>query len=499
MYRPRALSSSESLNSQSVSEVESSEHDSQADDDIVVLPNSVYKSDTVGSSGMCTGVLFLSDYCNSSSTDLSSSPSEKPSQPVLTKYPLKVQGSRQHCFSKDWYQIYPWIEYSVQQDAIYCQPCHFFGTCVGSNFIQHGFSNWKKATGKTEALLKHQKSLSHRSAMVAFQQLQLATEHNASIADQVNSQHRQIVAGNRHYIKTIASIILLCAKCKLALRGHDESPTSSDPGNFLSILEVICAHDDIVKEHYEAGSRNMKYTSPDIQNDLITIMGEMVKRRISREVNEAEMYSIMVDETKDVGKVEQISISVRYVKNNEVYERFLTYVHAEALNAEALSKHILGTLRDYDISIDNCVGQCYDGASVMSGQSKGVQTRIRTEAPKALYIHCTAHKLNLALVDTVKHIQTAGDFFALLESVYIFMSSSKAHEIFITQQKKLNPNKPPQELKRLSDTRWSCRHSSFSAVKATFSSIVGTLVTIVGGKDQDKSVSAKGILFKYVK
>ena len=239
MYRPRALSSSESLNSQSgssVSEVESSEHDSQADDDIVVLPNSVYKSDTVGSSGMCTGVLFLSDYCNSSSTDLSSSPSEKPSQPVLTKYPLKVQGSRQCCFSKDWYQVYPWIEYSVQQDAIYCQPCHFFGTCVGSNFIQHGFSNWKKATGKTGALLKHQKSSSHRSAMVAFRQLQLATEHNASIADQVNSQRRQIVAGNRHYIKTIASIILLCAKCKLALCGHDESPTSSIPGNFLSIL-----------------------------------------------------------------------------------------------------------------------------------------------------------------------------------------------------------------------------------------------------------------------
>ena len=166
----------------------------------------------------------------------------------------------------------------------------------------------------------------------------------------------------------------------------------------------------------------MKYTSLDIQNDLITIMGEMVKRRISREVNEAEMYSIMVDETKDVGKVEQISISVRYVKNNEVYERFLTYVHAEASNAEALSKHILGTLRDYDISIDNCVGQCYDGASVMSGQSKGVQTRIRTEAPKALYIHCTAHKLNLALVDTVKHIQTAGDFFCFIGiSLYFYV------------------------------------------------------------------------------
>ena len=62
-----------------------------------------------------------------------------------------------------------------------------------------------------------------------------------------------------------------------------------------------------------------------------------------------------------------------------------------SLNGQALSQHILGS-----------VGQCYDGASVMSRNCKGVQSRIRTEAPeKSLKYCCSLHgpKLNLALVD----------------------------------------------------------------------------------------------------
>ena len=70
-------------------------------------------------------------------------------------------------------------------------------------------------------------------------------------------------------------------------------------------------------------------------------MGEMLRRRISQEVNEATMYLIIAD---NLGKVEQISVVVRYVNNCNIYERFLTYIHAETLNGQALSQHILGAL-----------------------------------------------------------------------------------------------------------------------------------------------------------
>ena len=195
-------------------------------------------------------------------------------------------------------------------------------------------------------------------------------------------------------------------------------------------------------------------------------------KKISEEINEAGFYSLIVDETKDIGKAEQLSIVIRYVKEKNVHERFLTYVHAEALDAQSLT---LDTLLECNILIDRCVCQCYDGASVMSGRCNGVQAKVRKEAPKALYMHCTVHRLNLVLVDSVKSVKAAGDFFCILESLYVFIATSKAHEIFIAQQKKIMPNEPPKELKRLSDTRWSCKYSAILAVQRTYPSIVASL------------------------
>ncbi len=38
----------------------------------------------------------------------------------------------------------------------------------------------------------------------------------------------------------------------------------------------------------------------------------------------------------------------------------------------------------------------------MSGHYKGLQSRILRQNPKALYVHCQAHSLNLVLVESAK-------------------------------------------------------------------------------------------------
>ena len=88
-----------------------------------------------------------------------------------------------------------------------------------------------------------------------------------------------------------------------------------------------------------------------------------------------------------------------------------------------------------DVDISNCISQCYDGASVMSGHLSGVRARVADENPSAIYIHCNAHQLNLVLVDSCRKINHAAVFFSLLETVYVFMSSSVPHSIFMRKQK----------------------------------------------------------------
>ena len=51
------------------------------------------------------------------------------------------------------------------------------------------------------------------------------------------------------------------------------------------------------------------------------------------------------------------------------------------------------------LKIVNLRGQCYDGASVMSGHKSGVAARIKDLNKKALYTHCYGHALNLCVKD----------------------------------------------------------------------------------------------------
>ena len=90
-----------------------------------------------------------------------------------------------------------------------------------------------------------------------------------------------------------------------------------------------------------------------------------------------------------------------------------------------------------NLSITNCRGQCYDGASNMSGIRTGVATRINALESRALYTHCYGHALNLAVLDTLKSINSMEQ---CLEIV---------HEI--TKLVKKSPNNRDAILKHIKD------------------------------------------------
>lgn len=142
------------------------------------------------------------------------------------------------------------------------------------------------------------------------------------------------------------------------------------------------------------------------------------------------------------------------------------------------------------------MSQGYDGASVMSGHCSGVQQRIKTVAPMAVYIHCYAHCLNLVLVDSTKSLPVAAEFYALLEALYVFMSTSKANTVYTEKQSILYPEKPARWLQRLSDTRWACRHDAVDAICSTFDAVVATLESIMDGDDKVKAIEASGIFLQ---
>ena len=122
---------------------------------------------------------------------------------------------------------------------------------------------------------------------------------------------------------------------------------------------------------------NAKYTSPAIQNQIIQLVGSAILDEIVRRVKEAKLYSIIADETPDNSKTEQLSLLVRYVWNGKVEERLLAVIPVKETTAEVLFNTVCNKVEEHGIEISNLRGQCYDGASNVSGVHTGLQARIK--------------------------------------------------------------------------------------------------------------------------
>jgi hypothetical protein len=103
--------------------------------------------------------------------------------------------------------------------------------------------------------------------------------------------------------------------------------------------------------------------------------------------------------------------------------------------AEALLHTISDKLKNCGIAISNLQGQCYDGASNVSGIYTGLQAHVKELSSSALYTHCYAHVLNLVIVDTMTKNKTARDFFGTFQNLYVFIETcTKRHALYTKNQ-----------------------------------------------------------------
>nr|XP_014349177.1 PREDICTED: zinc finger MYM-type protein 1-like [Latimeria chalumnae] len=116
----------------------------------------------------------------------------------------------------------------------------------------------------------------------------------------------------------------------------------------------------------------------------------------------------------------------------------------------------------------------------MSGNISGLQSRVKEVSPTALFVHCCAHNLNLVLMDAASYCTNAQLFFGTIESLYTFLTSSlSCLRILKEEQEKLDT--AVQVLKKLSDTRWTCRKRAVDAVVQSLPALHNALDQIVSG------------------
>ncbi|CAN6562124.1 unnamed protein product [Malus baccata var. baccata] len=251
----------------------------------------------------------------------------------------------------------------------------------------------------------------------------------------------------------------------LPFRGHDESATSSNRGNYLELLQFLADNNDKVREVVmENAPGNLKLLAPSIQKEIVNSCALETLDAIMDGLKD-RFFSILVDEARDVSVKEQMAMVLRYVDDNRhVIERFVGIQHVTDTTSSSLKDAIDTLFSRNGLSISKLRGQGYDGASNMR-----------------------------ALVAVAKKNMDITSFFATANSVVNHVGASckrrdslrgqLQEELVIAFEndclitgRGLNQE---TSLKRAGDTRWNSHYGTLISIIYMFSSVVHVLQMVI--------------------
>ena len=145
-----------------------------------------------------------------------------------------------------------------------------------------------------------------------------------------------------------------------------------------------------------------------------------------------------------------------------IREQFFGFTPLEDVDAEAIANTILDSCRNYGLDLNKLIGQGYDGCSTMAGNENGDQARIKQQYPKATFVHCASHRLNLVVNDlnTVPHVLNAVG--TIKSRIRLFRESPKRRRRILN-------------IPLFCETRWSAKYKSIRVFNENFKSVFDSL------------------------
>ena len=146
-----------------------------------------------------------------------------------------------------------------------------------------------------------------------------------------------------------------------------------------------------------------------------------------------------------------------------MHEDFVGLNVVESIDSAALTAVIKDVLVRMNLTLTKMRGQCYDGASCMSGLKSGVATRLSEEEPRAIYTHCYGHALNLACSDTIKQCMLMRDALDTTHEITkLIKKSPRRDAIFGHLKEELAADTPGMRV--LCPHRWTVRAESMKSI-----------------------------------
>lgn len=176
-------------------------------------------------------------------------------------------------------------------------------------------------------------------------------------------------------------------------------------------------------------------------------------------------YSIIIDESTDIGTNKYMAYCVRYFSHStsNMVTEFLGFTEIEKATSEILKDVFMKFIEKSKLKLQNLVGIGTDGASNLCGKNKSLFTLLRNEVPHLQLIKCVCHSLNICAANACEELPSSLEFL-LRESRSWFSHSSLRQMTYNNLFQALHDGKQPPCLIQLSTTRWLSWHNCVKAV-----------------------------------
>lgn len=385
-------------------------------------------------------------------------------------------------FKESWYSEFEWLCGSYYLNKLFCVPCLIVGVKSGA-WNKTGFNDFGNVT---RALHKHESSSEHMRCALGLSKMK---KNLSTIADALRENSRlyikqfnEKVQLNRRFMKLPILAVLYLGKQELPFHGHNEDVLSNNRGNFKELLDAFISISPAdIQQHYKKIKAVFAGNSKIIQNEIINCITQYIEDYVENEIKESPFFSVQVDDSTDLVQKSQCSIIVRYVNSSgRLVERFLGFYDVSSdRTADALFNLVTACLEKFNFK-SKLIGQCFDGASVMSGHLNGLQAKIKEAAPQAVFIHCLAHRLSLVLQQSCNNIPKVRIFFASVSGLpSFFHHSSKRTYVADTIMGKRIPT--------LVITRWTSNSKVLCLIKSEWDSLKEVFREIMNDPGSDQT------------
>ena len=178
---------------------------------------------------------------------------------------------------------------------------------------------------------------------------------------------------------------------------------------------------DLCKLHVKNGlSLGETYINDKGCRVFVEAIDGVMKEDESQLVNKQGFISVMADSGTDTSNKDLELVYVRFLENGLLVNKYVAVVELKNADANGVIASINTGMVQF--GLENWKSQTVafgsDGASVYVGRLNGVVAKLRVEIPWLLGVHCIAHRLELSVLDALKHEEQLNNVQEMLQGLY---------------------------------------------------------------------------------